>query len=1234
MKIRLPIVLTLMVVCGRWMSVYSQTSYNFYFGDIHSQSWYSDGNKEKDTNTYKKPVAQAITYARDIANNMNFLGVSDHNHHESSDLHMNLGYWRAGNAEADSVNQDNVFVGMRGQEWGTISGGGHVLVYGTDKLFGWEAGNYDVFVTKSNYGMLFDSVKKYNGFCYLAHPQQSDYSGIFSNPYNASWDSVVMGTAMKNGPALDNVTTENDPSSTDYTSRYHDLLRLGYHVAPCANQDNHYTNFGRLNQQRTVVLATSLTKANVVDALRNRRAYATEDHDLQVRFEVGTHQIGEIFTMGGSIPIHVKAFEPDGDPISRIEIRYGIPGSGTAPTTLASVINQDSLVISQSQTVGTTYYYYAYVLNASGREAWTAPMWITITATTPPSAVSLISPSNNATNQPTSLTLQWSLSATATSYRVQVATDSTFASGMFLDDPAVIDTFRSISGFNVSTKYYWRVNASNSGGTSAYAGPWNFTTATPSYTLTASAGSNGSITPSGVVVVSSGENQSFTVIPNTGYHVDSVIVDGINQGGVTSYTFTNVTANHTISAKFAINTYTLTASASVNGSIAPSGNIVVNDGSSQSFTMLPDVGYHVDSVLVDGSSVGSVSDYTFTNITSAHTISARFGIDVYTISASSSPHGSISPQGTSSVNYGASQSYTIIPDTDYHVADVVVDGSSVGTVTVYTFQNTSANHTIAASFLINAFTIVAAADSHGIVSPTGLVGVDSGANQPFTITAQIGYHIDSVFVDGAYAGVESSYTFSNIQANHTIRAKFAINTYVLTASAGSNGSISPEGTIAVDYGADRTFVFGVHPDYVVDSVIVDGVSVGAVSSYTFNQIGSNHTVRVTFALAQVSTQYTLNASWNMVSVPVSVPDYKKSSLFPPATSDAFAYQGSYVAQTILSNGTGYWLKFDNAQALTIAGAIRTTEAISIYKGWNLIGSVSSPVSVSSISTNPSSLLLGNFFGYNGAYVVVSTIEPGKAYWVKATTDGTLMLSSNGTEAKSSTRLSSERMGERSAAFTFVDNADNKQTLYVEDSRGNKESESQFDLPPIPPNGSFDVRFWSQKYVECVKNDRSVQEFPVVIQASAYPLTLSWNITSSDNQFHYRLSDGVTAKLLSDHGRVVLSSEITNVKIIVSPSKASSLSKEFALFQNYPNPFNPSTRIQFDLPRQSIVTLKVYNIIGSEVASLIDHQTMVPGVYESKLDGSDLSSGIYFYRIAAEVIDGKNFQSVKKMLLMK
>jgi len=92
-------------------------------------------------------------------------------------------------------------------------------------------------------------------------------------------------------------------------------------------------------------------------------------------------------------------------------------------------------------------------------------------------------------------------------------------------------------------------------------------------------------------------------------------------------------------------------------------------------------------------------------------------------------------------------------------------------------------------------------------------------------------------------------------------------------------------------------------------------------------------------------------------------------------------------------------------------------------------------------------------------------------------------------------------------------------------------------------------------------------------------------------------------------------------------------KEFALGQNYPNPFNPSTTINFSLAVDSKVSLKIFDVLGQEVATLLNGQ-MAAGSQKVSFDASSLNSGVYFYRIDADGIDGQKFSSVKKMILTK
>jgi len=113
---------------------------------------------------------------------------------------------------------------------------------------------------------------------------------------------------------------------------------------------------------------------------------------------------------------------------------------------------------------------------------------------------------------------------------------------------------------------------------------------------------------------------------------------------------------------------------------------------------------------------------------------------------------------------------------------------------------------------------------------------------------------------------------------------------------------------------------------------------------------------------------------------------------------------------------------------------------------------------------------------------------------------------------------------------------------------------------------------------------------------------------------------------------------TPSKIIPTSVATVDVPEQYSLYQNYPNPFNPTTTIQFDLPLTSTVTLKVYNILGQEVATLLDHSQMDGGQQSVQFNAGNYASGVYLYRITAQSVNDagvtNTFSSVKKMILMK
>jgi ABC-type transporter MlaC component len=281
-------------------------------------------------------------------------------------------------------------------------------------------------------------------------------------------------------------------------------------------------------------------------------------------------------------------------------------------------------------------------------------------------------------------------------------------------------TSYALNNLTDGTTYYFAVTDYDAAGDSSGYSNEVSRTFPPAYSLTATAGTGGSITPVGSitastatngtstitsVTVTQGATQSFSVTPNAGFNIADVTVDGISVGKVTSYTFTNVSADHTLTANFTsntISTYSISAAAGTNGSITPSGTATVNSGASQVYTISPAGGYKIADVKVDGVSVGAVASYTFSNVTANHTIAATFSAvttSSYSIRASAGFFGKISPSGTTKVAGGASQTYTITPRSGFMVADVKVDGVSVGAVASYTFSNVTAKHTIVARFI-------------------------------------------------------------------------------------------------------------------------------------------------------------------------------------------------------------------------------------------------------------------------------------------------------------------------------------------------------------------------------------------------------------------------------------------------------------------------------------------------------------------------------------------------------
>ncbi len=314
---------------------------------------------------------------------------------------------------------------------------------------------------------------------------------------------------------------------------------------------------------------------------------------------------------------------------------------------------------------------------------------------------------------------------------------------------------------------------------------------------------------------------TLTATPNDGYRFLSW-----NDGNEDNPRTITVAGDSSFVASFKA-VHTITASAGAGGMISPNGEVTIDDGADQQFTISPNTQYRIVSVIVDGTTnvttqlVNGV--YTFVNVTADHTITATFEeIPYYTISVSTGNHGSISPSTDVTVMEGENQTFTFSADACYEIEDVRVDGATVrlDENNTYTFTNVTANHTVEATFDILTYTISVTASEHGSVTHNdeeGDVVVNCGDSQSFTIVADDSCRLVSVMVDGVNVTsqlVNGVYTFTNVTANHTINVTFEeipIYTIAVSANNAEYGSVTGSGTYME--GTDVTITATPNNDY-------------------------------------------------------------------------------------------------------------------------------------------------------------------------------------------------------------------------------------------------------------------------------------------------------------------------------------------------------------------------------------------------------------------------------------
>ena len=397
--------------------------------------------------------------------------------------------------------------------------------------------------------------------------------------------------------------------------------------------------------------------------------------------------------------------------------------------------------------------------------------------------------------------------------------------------------------------------------------------------------------------------------------------------------------------------------------------------------------------------------------------------------------------------------------------------------------------------------------------------------------------------------------------------------------------------------------------------------------------GTGDTLHVTVSDSTISSMFivteapniTFNRRWNMVSLPQNIFDDYVHNLFTTANSHAFGYLAGlgYTIQDTLHTGKGYWVNYSTVvDSLKTNPGARLLDSIAIQPGWNMIGTLSSPVAINSIITIPPGIFSSRFFGYDRGYSVTDTLLPTKGYWIKVTQAGKMFLNASGTVTvpKIVTQNST-------STLSFQDNAGNREQLYCRTIQTG-DTNDLYEAPPLPPEGEFDVRFSSNRILETI-GEKQTGKFPIVIQGAEFPMTVSWQGKANS----IKASIFIDGKETFLNGKATLRIENPSSTVLLKVSGMPAVPSAFALQQNYPNPFNPSTTIRYNVPVTSHVTVTIYNTLGQIVATLVDGMQDA-GYQTIEWNAGNFASGVYYYRMQATSNTHDVFSQVRKMVLIR
>ena len=589
----------------------------------------------------------------------------------------------------------------------------------------------------------------------------------------------------------------------------------------------------------------------------------------------------------------------------------------------------------------------------------------------------------------------------------------------------------------------------------------------------------------------------------------------------------------------------------------------------------------------------------------------------HTLTATATNGGTLTPSGIVKVAPGTNQQFKITPFDGYYAVDVKVDGKSRGALNTYTFTDVRVNHTIEVIFSIKTYTIKATAGDGGKIDPSGAVTVNHGLSKQFAITPSDGYHIIDVKIDGKSRGALNTYTFTDVRANHTIEAIFSIDTYSITATANDGGTITPSDTVTVSYGSSKQFTIAPSDGYHIIDVKIDGESKGALTSHTFSDVKSDHTIDAIFAINTYTITATAGDGGQITPSGAVTVNYGSSQQFVIAP-----FENYYIADVKIDGKSKSILdsyKFDDVKT---NHTIEATFAIAYVKG-----DVDGDGEVKSKDAFMVLSFLVQLINLTNKQILAADIDGNGII----NTKDVIMIMQKSVGLIAPPKAYSERIN-----------------LVLPKIHG---VAGESVIVPVKIDRFDDL---ASGFISISYDSRILQAVEV---NTAQDMLLSSNINNSGIIYiAFAANDKLNRGILSNVKFNVIADDVSPLKIInaefcrtdtvfMIPDKTDGFFSSWAkpadkdsLFQNFPNPFNPGTWIPYQLHNDSDVTITIYSEKGNRVNELkLGHKSA--GIYTTygraaywdgrNKSGEKVASGVYFYSIQAG-----NFTATRKMMVLE